>query len=465
MTWEAVVVGSGAGGAPAAARLASEWGEGVALVEAGRHFQASDFNQIERDMIPALYAGSGLQGTEDGSISVLQGRAVGGSTVVNDAVCFRPPPELEERWRAHGMDIDLAALDRHVGTVERVMGVTRIPRAQVNRANYLVGLGAARLGWHGERLRHNSPGCVQCGFRHVGCAYGVKRSMNVSFVPLALEQGCQLLAETRVSHLERRGGLWEVHTDGEVQKSKRVVLAAGVVQTPAILLRSGIDAGEGVQFHVGSNAYGDFAEEVDGFNGIPMSYGVLEFADVFGHDGPGLVIEASNVQPLAFSVQPQYEGPGHQEVLERYRHTAGSIGLVRSKGRGRVRLKGGRAAVDYPLVEEDRRRLALYFQRITELFLAAGAESVLLSHRVHRRVTAVPESIDVAPHLAAVYTPHPFGGANRGAVTDGVGRVRGEQDLWVLDGSALPEAIGVNPQITIAALALEGAERVLQNKG
>ena len=461
MTYEAIVIGSGAGGAPAAARLAAEWGEGVALLEAGKHFKARDFNQIERDMIPALYAGSGLQGTEDGSVSVLQGRAVGGSTVINDAVCFRPPPELEERWRAHGMDIDLAALDRHVGTVERVMGVTQIPKEKVNRANYLVGLGAARLGWHGERLHHNSPACVECGFRHIGCAYDLKRSMNVSFVPLALEQGCQLFAETRVSHLRRRDGVWEVHTDGEVFKSKRVVLAAGVVQTPAILLRSGMEAGEGVQFHVGTNAYGDFEERVDGFAGIPMSYGVLEFADVYGHKGPGVAIEASNVQPLAFSVQPQFEGPGHQEVLERYPYMAGAIGLVRSKGRGRIRLKGSRAAIDYPLVEADRERLAFFFQRITELFLAAGAQSVVLAHREQRRVTSVPEAIEVAPHRAAIYTPHLFGGANRGSITDGVGRIPEESDLWVLDGSALPEAIGVNPQITIASLALEGAERIV----
>ena len=461
MTFEAIVVGSGAGGAPAAARLAAKWGDGVALVEAGPHFLHGDFTQLEREMIPALYARAGLQGTEDGALSVLQGSCVGGSTVVNDAVCFRPPPEVEERWRAHGMEISLEALAPYVDEVERVMGVSQIPRSMVNRANYLVGLGAARLGWHGERLRHNSPGCVQCGFRHVGCAYDLKRSMNISFVPLALEAGCVLLADTRVSHLVRRDGHWEVHTDTDTLRAKRVVLAAGVVQTPAILLRSGIEAGEGVQFHVTTNVYGEFEERVDGFAGIPMSYGVFEFSDVFGHTGPGFAIEASNVQPLAYSVQPQFEGIGHEEALRRYAHMAGAIGLVRSAARGRVRLKGSRPAIDYPLVEADTTRLVEFLRRMTELFIAAGATRVLLPHRGTRWVTEPPGDLRMEAGWAGIYTPHPFGGANRGSVTDAVGRVRDEDDLWVLDGSAIPEAIGVNPQISIASLALEGADRIL----
>ncbi len=462
MSYEAVVIGSGAGGAPAATVLGEHWGDGVCLVEAGRYFKKEDFNQLERDMLPALYAGSGLQGTEDGAVSVLQGQAVGGSTVVNDAICFRPPPEVEERWRAHGMEISLKALEPYVDEVERQMSVAQIPRAMVNKANYLVGLGAARLGWHGERLRHNAPGCVQCGFRHTGCAYDAKRSMNVSFVPRALEAGVELRDQTRVSHLERRDSGWEVHTDQGVLKTRRVVLCAGVVQTPAILLRSGIDAGTGLQFHLSANAWGDFEDPVDGFAGVPMSYGVLEFADVYGRTGPGFVMEGVSVQPLSFSVQPQFEGDDHDAVLGRYRHLAGVLSLVRSKARGRVSLgPGGRPTIDYPLIPEDTARFTEFYQRATELFLAAGATRALLSHREVRWATTPPREIRWDVGMGWVYTPHPFGGANRGTVTDAVGRVRDEPDLWVLDGSAIPEAIGVNPQISIASLAMEGAHRII----
>lgn len=460
--FKAIVVGSGAGGAPAASRLAQRWGDGVAILEAGPHLTARDFTQVERDMVPRLYAGGGVQGTEDGAMSVLQGRVVGGSTTINDALCFGPPPELDERWAALGAEVSVAALAPYVREVEEVLEVSDIAREQINRANYLLGLGAARLGWSGGRLRHNSVGCVQCGFRHLGCAYDAKRSMDRTFVPRAVAAGAQLKAEHPVHHLTRRDGHWVVHLDhGRALTAEHVVLCAGIVHTPAILLRSGIAAGEGLQFHVQTLAWGDFDDPVDGFAGIPMAYGVYEFSDVFGHTGPGYLIEGVSVQPLAFSVQPQFEGEEHDEVLSRYRHLAGAVSLVRSSSRGRVTLKGDRPSIDYPLGVHDTERLAHFYERSTELFLAAGARRVLLAHRHVRwvdRPTAVPT---MAPQTFYVYTAHPFGGANRGTTTDAVGRVRGQPNLWVLDGSAIPEALGVNPQVTIAALALEGSDRLL----
>lgn len=461
-TYKALVIGSGAGGAPAAFALAQAWGDGVGILEAGLRLGGRDFTQVERDMVPRLYAGAGTQATEDGAMTVLQGAVVGGSTVINDGLCFRPPPEIYERWRAYGVTLSPLELDPFVDEVEAAMNVTQIPRAAVNKANYLVALGAARLGWHGERLRHNAPGCVQCGFRHIGCAYDAKQSMNLSFVPRAEALGARLHPDTRALHLSRVGGLWRVETSrGELQ-AERVVLAAGVVQTPTLLLRSGIEAGQGTQFHVETLCWGDFDEPVDGFAGIPMSYGVFEFADVFGHQGPGYLLESVAVQPLAFSTQHQAEGDLHVEIMRRYRHMTGLVPLLRSKGRGRVRLgPDGRAAIDYPLVPEDATRLQHFFARGTELFLAAGARRVLLAHRGVRWVTAPPQDLPIAPGLFYLYTAHPFGGANRGTVTDEVGRVKGQAGLWVLDGSAFPEALGVNPQITIAALALQGGRRIV----
>lgn len=460
--FKAIVIGSGAGGAPAATVLAEAWGDGVALLDAGRLATAKDFTQVERDMVPALYAQSGVQGTEDGSLSVLQGRVVGGSTTINDALCFTPPPELDARWAALGAEVSVDALAPYVARVEEVLQVTQIPREMINRANYLVGLGAARMGWAGERLRHNSVGCVQCGFRHLGCAYDAKQSMDKTFVPKAVDAGAVLKPETPVHHLERRGGTWTVHLEGGgTLTAEHVVLCAGVVQTPTILLRSGIPAGGGLQFHVQTVAWGDFADPVDGFNGIPMAYGVMEFSDVYGHEGPGYLIEGVSVQPLAFSVQPQFEGLDHDAILSRYRHLAGAVSLVRSASRGTVTLKGDRPSIDYPLVAEDRERLAHFYERATELFLAAGAERVLLAHRHTRWVDAPTRVSTLDPNTFYVYTAHPFGGANRGLHTDAVGRVPGQDGLWVLDGSAVPEAVGVNPQVTIAALALEGAERLI----
>ena len=250
----AAVIGSGAGGAHAAYALAQAWGDGVTLFEAGKHLRAKDFTQLESEMIPALYASAGTQASEDGSIGLLQGSAVGGSTVINDALCFRPPPEITKRWAAYGVEIDPSGLSLLVDEVEALLNVQRIPKEMINRANYLVGLGAARLGWAGERLHHNATGCLQCGFRHLGCAYDAKQSTNVSVIPRFEQLGGQLLAEHAVHHVERRGANWVLHVDTPTGRqeleAEHVVLCAGVVQTPTLLLRSGIHAGDDVQVHV-----------------------------------------------------------------------------------------------------------------------------------------------------------------------------------------------------------------------
>lgn len=460
--YKAIVIGSGAGGAPAAAALASRWGEGVALLEAGPHRRARDFTQVERDMVRQLYAGGGTQATEDGSVVLLGAGGVGGSTVVNDGVCFRPPPEMAGRWRARGAELEDGALDAHVAEVEAAMRVEDIPRSHVNRCNYLVGLGAARLGWRVERLRHNAPGCVQCGFRHIGCAYDRKQSMNLSYVPRAQAAGCALWADTRVERLSYEGGTWRLETGRGTFESEHVVISAGVMQSAALLLRSGLPAGTGFQPHLETYVWGEFDEPVDQHAGIPMSMGVLEFGDIYGQTGPGYLIEGCGLQAQAFSASLPLEGEAQAEVLGRYRHFAGLVLLLRTAARGEIKLgPGGRPAAHLPLIAEDASRVQHFYARAAELFLAAGARRVLLAHRGTPWVSRPEEALQIEPARQYLYSAHLFGGVCRGEALDGVGRVRGAERLWVLDASAFPEALGTNPQVTIAALSLQGAARIL----
>lgn len=464
---KAIVIGSGAGGAPAAARLAAAWGDGVVVLEQGEARRGPDFTQLEREMVPALYAGAGAQATEDGSIGFLQGVGLGGSTMINDALCFAPPPEIVPRWSVYGVDFDADPLDRYVAEVEAVLHVGEIPPSQINRANYLVGLGAARLGWRGERLRHNSPGCLQCGFRHLGCSYDAKQAMHLTYLPRAAEAGARFVTGAAVRYLERAAGGWRVFAGDDEWLAEHVVLAAGVVGTPTLLLRSGIEAGRDLQIHLQPTAFGDFRDPVHAFDGIPMSYGVLEFADVYGERGPGFLIEGVGLQPMAFAVQPPAGGDRMPEILDRYRFLAGALGLIRSAGRGTITLGvEGRPRIDYPLVPADAERVGQFYARAVELMMAAGAERVLVTHRDVGWTTQLrADAATIEPGRQYLYTAHPFGGAGRGTTTDAVGRVKGRPNLWVLDASAFPEALGVNPQITIAALALQGAERLLADAG
>jgi choline dehydrogenase-like flavoprotein len=467
-TAEVVVIGSGAGGAPAAYRLAKAWGDGVVVLEQGRARRGADFTQLERDMVPALYAGGGAQSSEDGSIGFLQGVGLGGSTVINDALCFAPPPEMIPRWSVYGVDLAGDPLDAYVAEVEAMLHVSEIPQSHINRANYLLGLGAAKLGWRGERLRHNSPACLQCGFRHLGCAYDAKKAMHLTYLPAAVAAGARVHPEQTVRYVEAAGDGWRVVAGEHEWRCRHVVFAAGVVGTPTLLLRSGIDAGHDVQIHLQPTAFGDFADPVHAFDGIPMSYGILEFADVYGVRGPGFLIEGVGLQPMAFAVQPPAGGDRMPEILARYRFLAGALGLIRSAGRGRISLgQAGRPRIDYPLVEADAARVAQFYARAVEVMMAAGAQRTLITHRDAGWLTAPPPagSLAITPGRQYLYTAHPFGGAGRGTTTDGVGRVKGHRGLWVLDASAFPEALGVNPQITIAALALQGADRLLADAG
>jgi choline dehydrogenase-like flavoprotein len=253
-----------------------------------------------------------------------------------------------------------------------------------------------------------------------------------------------------------------VHTDrGDVQ-AEIVILAAGVLETPAILMRSGFEAGAGVQPHLQTVVWGDFADRVDGFNGIPMTYGVLEFADVYGHHGPGFVIEGVSLQPLAFSAQPPGDGELKSEILSRYRYLAGALMLLRPRGRGRVRLSADRPVVDFPWHVDDMARTKTFVSRAVELWLASGAKRALLPHRSRAWARAVEDVTDLefSAHRYYAYSAHLFGGARRGDVCDSAGRVRGAAGLWVTDASSFPEALGVNPQVTIAALALITADEI-----
>ena len=462
--YKAIVIGSGAGGAPVAATLAARWGDGVAIVEAGKQMRARDFNQRSTDMIPALYVQSGMQATEDGTLPILQGQTVGGSTVINDALCFRPPPEIVDRWRPYGVRLGRDELESLADEVEARLRVQPIPKTHINRANYLVGLGAARLGWRGERLRHNAPACLQCGFRHYGCAYDAKQSMNLTYVPDAIAAGAVLHTETRATQLHRQGGRWRVITDRETLEAEIVVVCAGAIQTPTLLLRSGIGAGANLQVHLQTIAWGDFEEPVDGHNGIPMSYGVLQFADIYGQQGPGYLIEGCCYQPTAMAAYAQLQGPELEAFLARYRYLAGAVMVLRSSSRGRVSLgDGGRPVIDYPVEEEDRTRIEHFYRQAVPMFQAAGARRVLLSHRDHGWLDAPPAAVHAEPGRAFLYVAHPFGGATRGDVLDGDGRVVGHDGLWVLDASGFPEALGVNPQITIASLALRGARQIVES--
>ncbi|MDJ0869934.1 MAG: GMC family oxidoreductase [Myxococcota bacterium] len=478
---DAVVIGTGAGGGPAAAVLA-EAGLEVLVLEAGPRLGARDFDGdaglLARLMTAQVARSSGLE--------LYAGRCVGGSTVVNDALCWRPPPEVLEAWRReHGLGgLTEAALAPWVERAWRDVHASPTGRAHLNRNARHLEAGARRLGWSGEAMPRNVRGCANLGLCNLGCPSDAKQSTLLSYVPRAERAGARVLAPVRAERLEVRGGAvravearW-LDADGREPvaalrlEAPLVCLAAGVLGTPALLLRSGLDAdgatGTGIQLHASVYVTARFDEPVHGFYGPTMAYAVTEFSDVHGHRGPGFMLENVTVAPTTTAGSLPGFGDDHAAAMESLPHLARAVVVLRDRTRGRIGLAGEGLRIDYDPVAEDLARLRQAVAALAQLYLEAGAREVFLPVNGARPVRrsadlAAIDGLDFSPHaLSLIYGVHLFGGAAMGArpgasTCDETGRVHGLRGLYVTDAAALPSNTGANPQITIMANALRVA--------
>ena len=479
---DAVVVGTGAGGAPATLALAEAGLEVVAL-EAGPRLETADFNgdpqaMLARLMTAANAAPSGME--------LYAGRCVGGSTVVNDALCWRPPPEILDAWaRELGPDLSSASLAPYVERAWRTVGAAPTDRSHLNRNAWQLERGAARLGWSAGPMARNVRGCANLGLCNLGCPTGAKQSALVTWVPHAERSGAAVLPSVRVERVRIEAGAARgvdaVRLDpsgGAAPTPLRidaplVVLAAGVLATPAILLRSGVPAGGGLQFHSSVHVTARFPEPVHGYYGPTMAYAVSEFSDVNGHAGPGFMIENVTVDPVTTASALPGFGDEHARRMAELPFLARALVVLRDRTRGALTLDGdGAARVEYAPVPEDLDRLRRGLAAIARAYLAAGALVVFLP--LYGAPPILRESDldaladwDVSPRsLTLLYAVHLFGGASMaagaaGGPCDPSGAVRGVRGLYVSDAAALPGNTGVNPQITIQANALRVADAAL----
>lgn len=483
LTCDVCIVGSGAGGAVLAAGLAAQ-GVDVVVLEEGSHHTAETFSQHEGVAYPMLYQDRAQRTTADGAITVLQGRSVGGSTTVNWTTCFRTPQRILDHWaRHHG--IDALDLDPHFEAVEARLGIAEWPASLANPNNLVIRTGAEALGWSWEALRRNVRGCLNSGYCGLGCPVAAKQAMAITYLADALAAGARVLANVRVDRLERDGDrVVAVHgramapaagtAEGPavVVRPKVTVSAAGALNGPALLLRSGLDLGGRVGrrtfLHPNTGVFGRYAEPINPFYGAPQSLGSHEFVDR-GADRVGYFVEAAPLQPMLAAVGMPAWGEDLQQGMALLPHLSALIalavdGLLPGDDGGTVRLgSDGRMRLDYPIqpaLQEALRDAAVVMAR---LHLAAGAEEVGTAHTDPIRVSSEADldrirAASFAAYDVNVYSAHQMGGLPMGGDPERhlVGldhRVRGVDGLFVVDGSVLPTALGVNPSETIYALA------------
>lgn len=491
LTCQVCVIGSGAGGAVVAKELA-EAGLDVVLLEQGGYYTKEHFTQREEEMMPLLFEEMGQRATEDQSIIILQGRNVGGSTVHNLCYCFRTPRPIVEKWRREaGIQWQYDDLVPSFERVEAMLKVKPIPEAQVNTLNRKIREGCEKLGYHGVVAQHNRENCVSSGFCILGCPFDAKQSMALTYIPAADRAGARIFANCPVDRLEVQGQ--RVHgVSGRVVDEKGrlgpafsvraelLVLAAGAINSPQILLRSGVPrnghVGKHLHLHPSVLLAGLYDEDIHGYLGIPQSYYVDEFIDLEKNPDSGYVIMPIFGFPILTASQLPSFGRAHAEIMRAYHRMVGILVLLHDESEGEVTVDwSGKPRIRYRMRPAEERLMAEGMRHCAEILFASGAREVIVPYFRDALRLRRDDDLHIIDQRGCrqgeipLASTHPQGtlrmGENpRESVVNSIGHYRGIDNLFVADMSVFPSSLGAPPQITTAALADHMAHAILAQR-
>lgn len=478
---DVVVVGSGPAGATVARALARE-GADVVVVEEGPWMTPDEFPDDMFTALTEMWREMGTQVTRTvPPIPLLQGRLVGGSSVINGAICWRLPREVHEEWcEADPVLRDALPweeLEQYQDEIESELHVSPTQRSIAGRHNLLLGEGADALGLEHRPTRRNVEGACGLGDCMKGCPAGKKTSMDRSYLPEACQHGAEIVCETRVDRIERhRGRATAVEGPAEgggwvrVEADRAVVLAASALQTPALLWRNRIrhgPVGEHLQCHPGTSVEGRFPDPVR------MWYGASQGHEVTGMRDRGMKFESLGYGPMLTTERTGQVGSILSREIEDLDHWANWAVEIRSEAHGTVRPAGPKhVRVRYRLTQRDMRKIRLGVAVLGKLFDAAGADFAVpgvhgwptrwegreVIERFEREGPLEPAAYDYI-------VSHMFGTCRMGSepesnVVRPDFRHHAVDGLYVADSSVFPTNIGVNPQISIMAMARCCAERI-----
>ncbi len=473
-----VVVGSGAGGATAAVTLARA-GAKVALVEAGAWRDPDDYPSSGYGGMRDLMEDWAAQVTMGRALwPVVQARTVGGTTVVNSAICVRTPDDIFVQWERE-RDIRglqgrvLAAEDR----IEREIGVEEVPVPSRGRSNILAKLGGDTVGYSDSHyMRRYTKGCAGTGQCLQGCRGRKKQSMNLNYIPETQALGGIVVSSAPVERVLSEGtravgvtGRF-VHpttraegTKFRVRARKGVVVAASVTHSPLVLHRSGVRSpalGRYFRSHPGTGVFGCYDDPVD------MNVGATQgWASVAFRVDPGLKLETLAIPPELVASRFAGGGTALMGRLAEFRHVAMWCHAVRAESVGSISpsLFGMRPVVRYELNPADMERCRQGIKLLALQHFAAGAKAVIpgvtgLPFKITRDEVGILDHGPLDPRCYVAILSHLFGGCVMGndprtSVVDTRGRVHGWERLVVADASVIPSNLGVNPQHTIMGLA------------
>ena len=508
-----LIIGSGAAGGVLAATLSEFTRKSIVLVDKGAHYTSEFFNQREWDM-GRLYAERGARSTVDGAIPVRGGECVGGGTTVNYALALDPVPDVWDGWKRQrgltGFSFDPTASDYGIAglnmpsslaEVRARLHIERAPDSAVNDNNRVLERGCRALGISSRRFELNMRDCVGCGYCSEGCAYDRKQSTLITYVPDALARGVRLIHHCDIEGLNverQNGSLTATGARGRIRqtaigsqpnsvaagdieiRASLIIAAAGAIETPILLQRSGHPdpndvLGRGLVLHLGLPIIALMDSPLTNYRGISGTV----YSDHF-YRSHGFYYETLFGHPVYGSLVLPGIGADHFELMRQYDRIAGfGVMLVDTPARSnRVEWHAPDATrrIFYQLIESDRARLRHAAKTGVEILFAAGAREVLLPSTESVGPLSTPRfrTAAEAEHCNALqfdsYRTTLSSSHCQSTVKMGEDRSnsminsRGEshylRNLIVCDSSAFPESCGTNPMLSIMTMARYQGRRI-----
>ncbi|WP_102143590.1 GMC family oxidoreductase N-terminal domain-containing protein [Mycobacterium hubeiense] len=489
------IVGSGAGGGLIAGVLAQA-GLDVVVLEAGGNFNEPDFSGLELPAFQQFFWRGGPTPTADFNVTLLAGGTLGGGPTINWSNCLRTPLSVREQWaREFGLDgVDGPEFDRHTDAVWTRLGVNA-DCSDLNGPHERMRDGAAALGWSFTGLSRNADPAAYspdtAGYIGLGDRSGAKLDVRRTYLRDAVAAGARVIVRCQADRVltenGRAAGVLATYVDPQTGASAavevrapRVVVACGSLESPALLLRSGIGGpavGRYLHLHPVIATLALHPEPQRPWWGAPMTAMVDEFADIEG--GHGFLIQnAQWATSIVAGGMARASSEELKETMARLEHAAWYVGIPRDRGHGTVTIDGaGNAVVHYALTDEvDVRVARRSMEAQIRLHAAAGAEEIVpfaATDRRWRRGEDLDEFIAAMKELPLgagghrIFSAHQMSSCRMGSdpatsVANPSGELHDTPGVYIGDASALPTATGVNPMISTMAMAHRTAEVIAQ---